>query len=200
MRVARNGKKSVLAKTEHVEICKRLYRGMEIKMNGISRQDKALVDALNYMRSVDVSSWNVPYAVTLRTWYGTSKEQLRLDVKHLLNCLDYQVYKNAFKKHGKRLRRIGVIEGSESHPHYHLLIESPGHLSDGEFRAIVRSKWSAIRCGQTYIWTSKGQCVPQFDMTKVYSTGWKDYISKLRTKESVEDVDFINWHLNHISC
>ena len=156
---------------------------------------------MDWVRSTDCSGWNTPYAVTLNFWNGTKKEDARKDVTHFLNRLDAWVFKNAYRKYGKRLRRIGVFEGGETNSHYHLLLESPNHLSGVQFEHKVESLWGSVRSGQTYIWIgATRQRIPIFTMDKMYSEGWLEYIGKLRTKESADDADVMNWYLHPVSC
>jgi hypothetical protein len=158
---------------------------------------KHLVDLMEYVRSIDCSEWNAPYAVTLNFWNGTKKEFASRDITHFLNRLDAYVYKNAYRKYGKRLKRVGVFEGTADNPHYHLLLESPKHINQLQFRHIVESFWGKIRSGQTYIWSDRtGQRIPIFKMEPIYSGGWSGYISKTWSKESADDADVMNWHLH----
>ena len=156
---------------------------------------------MDWVRSFDCTGWNAPYAVTLNFWNGTRKEYASKDIKHFLNKLDASVFKGAYRKHGKRLQRIGVFEGADTNPHYHMLLESPNHLSDIQFEFLVESLWGSVRSGQTYIWIgATRQRIPIFTMDKMYSEGWLEYIGKLRTKESADDADVMNWYRHPVSC
>jgi len=130
----------------------------------MTKQEKTLSDSLEYHKSIDISDMNVPYSVTLRTWEGTKRPTLRSDDTHFLNQLDLKVFGNAYKKYGKRLQRVGVIEGREDCLHDHLVLKSPHYMNEIEFKTLGESVWKSVRCGQTYKMTSSGQSVPQFDM------------------------------------
>lgn len=124
------------------------------------------------VRSIDYSGWNATYALNLNFWNGTKKENARKDITHFLNKLDEWVFKNAYRKYGKRLRRIGVFEGDATNPHYHMVLESPNHLSDIQLEHKVESLWGIVRSGETYIWLDgSGQRIPIFKMEKVYFEG-----------------------------
>ena len=171
-----------------------------MKTNDMKQDLMNLNASMDWVRSIDYSGWNAPYAVTLNFWNGTNKEGATKDLTHFLNRLDGWVFKNAYRKYGKRLRRIGVFEGAATNPHYHMLLESPNHLPDIQFEHKVESLWGRVRSGQTYIWLDgTGKRIPTFTMEKVYSKGWLDYIGKLRTKESADDVDVMNWYLHPVS-
>ena len=172
-----------------------------MKTNDMRQNLKNLDASMDWVRSIDYTGWNAPYAVTLNFWNGTEKEDATKDITHFLNRLDAWVFKNAYRKYGKRLRRLGVFEGADANPHYHMLLESPTHLSDVQFEHKVESLWGIVRSGQTYIWIgSTGQRIPIFIMERVYSEGWLEYIGKLRTKESADDADVMNWYLHPVSC
>lgn len=160
---------------------------------------KHLNASMDWVRSIDCSGWNAPYAVTLNFWNGTMKDDATKDITYFLNRLDAWVFKNAYRKYGKRLRRIGVFEGGASNPHYHMLLESPNHLPEFEFEHKVESIWGGVESGQTYIWLEgTGKRIPIFKMEKMYSKGWLDYICKLKTKESADDADVMNWYLHPV--
>ena len=108
-----------------------------------------------------------------------------------------------------RLRRVGVFEGivgddfhwsqSSKNPHYHMLLESPAHLSEMLFEGRSKPYGSSVRSGQTYIRNQKGQRLPIFNIGHVYSEGWLEYMGKLRTKDSAHDADVVNWYLHPVS-
>ena len=176
----------------------------------ITEHDKDHFHAtMEWVRSIDYSEWNTPFAVTLKFWRGTNRRSASRDVMHFLNKLDSSVFKGAYRKHGKRLRRVGVFEGivgddfhwsqSSKNPHYHMLLESPAHLSETAFKERMRELWSSTRSGQTYIRNQKGQCLPVLDIGHVYSEGWLEYMGKLRTKDSAHDADVVNWYLHPLT-
>ena len=132
-----------------------------MKTNDMRQNLKNLNASMDWVRSIDYIGWNAPYAVTLNFWNGTAKENATKDITHFLNRLDAWVFKNAYRKYGKRLRRLGVFKGADANPHYHMLLESPTHLSDVQFEHKVESLWGSVRSGQTYIWIeSTGQRIP----------------------------------------
>lgn len=172
---------------------------MKTEYDNRERQD--LTEIMRWVRSLDTSNWNTPYAITLNFWNGTTRESAKRDITHFLNTLNSKVFKNAYKKYGKRLRIIGVFEGSSGTPHYHMLLESPKFWSDIQFEMIVETLWGKTKTGQTYIWLDgTGQRIPIFKMEKMYSDGWSGYMSKLRTKQSADDADVMNWYLHPDCC
>ena len=163
----------------------------------ITEHDKDHFHAtMEWVRSIDYSEWNTPFAVTLKFWRGTNRRSASRDVMHFLNKLDSSVFKGAYRKHGKRLRRVGVFEGivgddfhwsqSSKNPHYHMLLESPAHLSETAFKERMKGHG---RSGPTFV----------IKMERVYSEGWLEYMGKLRTKDSAHDADVVNWYLHPLT-
>jgi len=171
---------------------------MEKEITGEHREH--LNASMEWVRSIDHKEWNAPYAVTLNFRNGTPRDIAEKDVTHFLNKLDAWVFKNAYRKFGKRLRRVGVFEGGDKNLHYHMLLESPKHMVDVLFEHKVETLWGSVRSGQTYIWIgSTGQRIPIFKIERVYSEGWLGYIGKENSKESADDADVMNWYLHPVS-
>ena len=172
-----------------------------MKTETLAQSRNELKHMMSWVRSLETEKWNVPYAITLNFWKNDiCRETAKRDISHFLNTLNSQVYKNAYKKYGKRLRVIGVFEESPS-THYHMMMESPKHLSEVQFETLVETLWGRVSSGQTYIWLDgTGQRIPNFKMEKMYSNGWFDYITKLKTKKSVDDADILNWYLHPVYC
>lgn len=154
-------------------------------------QRRALRDLLDWLRSIDTSDWQKPYAITLNFWPGTSRQTAEACVREFLNRLSRKVFGNANRRHGKRLRVIPVLEGV-GQVHCHLLIESAEHISGDEFTLICKQLWSNIQSAQTYIRCSNGGVVSVFDAQPIYSGGWLNYIAKTQTKLSADDVSILN--------
>ena len=174
--------------TKRIDICMNAH-AYDFK----PRQD--LLDIMSYVRSIDVSNWNDPFAVTLRFQPMTDRYAAKTAVKQFFISLNRAIFKNAYRRYGKQLRRIGVFEG-DNYPHYHLILESPKEMNSDEFLELVRKLWGSTRHGVTYIRTNQGSQVPQFHMTQVYSNGWVSYLGKSRDKISVDDADIENWFIN----
>ena len=62
---------------------------------------------------------------------------------HFMNCLNRKVYRNAFYRHGKRLRVIPILEKElYGAYHWHCSLERPIHLSEFRFMFLVKETWS----------------------------------------------------------
>jgi hypothetical protein len=159
----------------------------------------ALCDALlPYFNNVE---FNNPVAITLtlKKVVTTSDEGVRrqsfLDVikttqniRYFLNRLNVKIYKNSFRRFGKRLKVIPIIEGDKNiHPHVHFTFDMPTHLTDDEFIQLVRACW-----GQTLFGYH------QHNFTRIYDlNGWLGYKLKTRTKDDyARSVDWENINLN----
>jgi len=162
-------------------------------------QSNALSDALiPYFNNVE---FNNPVAITLtlKRVVTTSDVGLRtqsfLDVikttqniHYFLNRLNTKIYKSSFRRFGKRLKVIPIIEGDKNtRPHVHFTFDIPPHLTDEAFTQIVRECWSQTLFGYH-----------QYNFTRIYDlNGWIGYKLKTRTKDDyARSVDWENINLN----
>lgn len=153
---------------------------------------------ISYFDKVD---FNNPIAVTLtlkRLTYseinGTKIHSYLDDVKttqnirHFLNRLNQRIFGNRFRRFGKRLKVIPVIEGDKkTRPHIHFTFDIPNHLSKDDFTLMVRECWERTQFGYH-----------QYDITQIYDLrGWIDYNLKTRSKDDYgRSVDWENITLN----
>jgi hypothetical protein len=98
--------------------------------------------------------------------------------------LNQAVYKTAFKRHGKRLKVIPILEKlTNGRWHYHAAIEPPKHLSAEVFEALIRDCWHKTDWGYQELLIR-----PNADR------GWVDYMLKTRQKSALETwADSIDW-------
>lgn len=138
---------------------------------------------ISYFESV---KFNNPIAVTLTLkrvslsdYNGTRYHSYLDDVKttqnirHFLNRLNQRVFGSRFRRFGKRLKVIPVIEGDiKTRPHVHFTFDVPNHLSRDEFSVLVKECWERTQFGYH-----------QHDITQIYDLrGWIDYKLKTRSK------------------
>lgn len=169
-------------------------------------------NCLELMRSHDISDWNNPYAVTLRFKKGTTRDQAISNLIYFSKRLSKKVFKNAYSRHGKKLRNISKSEWGwekvekgqkDRDPHIHLILESPKHLPEDEFHLLVREQWEDTDRGMVNLFYNLNKNESNnppfwvvfdfFSMDKMYSSEWQDYISKRRTTLSADDVLFEAW-------
>ncbi|NDW52130.1 hypothetical protein [Aliiroseovarius sp. PrR006] len=93
--------------------------------------------------------------------------EARKNFRHFMNRLNQRAYGNAFRRYGKRLQVLPVLERSrDNRLHYHAFLGNP--FDDiSQLRTEVWEAWSKTRWGYG-----------QFDVQSVYSDGWLDYIMK----------------------
>lgn len=95
-------------------------------------------------------------------------------IKQLLKTVNRSVYGAAYRRHGKRLMNVSVIEGGGGkHLHAHLLLEIPSYMAKTpmQFFAVIRREWSRLR------WADREKdfqpiCTPSS------VSGWIGYILK----------------------
>ena len=86
-----------------------------------------------------------------------------------LHKLNKKVYKNAYKRYGKKIECIPVIEGngrSKRH-HFHLALNKPPFIDDLKFIFITTSLWP----------------YGHVDCDKDTDGRWKEYILKFKSKD-----------------
>jgi hypothetical protein len=105
--------------------------------------------------------------------------------RHFLNLLNGRVYGNAFRRHGKRLRVIAVLEHDDiTRWRYHAAIDCPRHIRPEAFKAMISECWIRID------WGHRGMC-----MKSGADEGWIRYMLKSRTKDQYDlCIDWLNFH------
>lgn len=102
------------------------------------------------------------------------------NLRHFLNILNQTIFGNAFRRFGKKLKVIPVIEMSAwDRLHYHLSLEKPDFLSEEQFRQLIASSWMKTDFARREI-----------DVQKIYSSGWTSYC--LKGRDPLQAIDFEN--------
>jgi hypothetical protein len=139
----------------------------------------------------DTSGWGPFCGVTLTLrqarqldgggWIKIDDYQCRQAFRHFMNLLNRAVYGAAFRRHGKRLRVLPVLEKGEMRTvalrsrehctsgrwHIHCAIESPAHLDAVALEELIRLCWAKVEWGYGQILVRDGA-----------NAGWVDYMLK----------------------
>lgn len=144
-----------------------------------------------------VDAWSNRYAVTLTmkqclvTPSLKGEHTVSLDDKiasrnfrHFLNLLNDEVLGRTERRKGNKIRVIPAWETSKDERlHGHAILERPTGPTDGEFRQLIKDKWSKTD------WAYPQLCI------KEANSGWLNYMLKDRDKKSVADaIDWLNVH------
>ena len=121
---------------------------------------------------LDTSDWNAVCAITLTLkqviWSNgflipLDQWQCSRALNHFMNLLNRKVYRNAFYRHGKRLRVTPILErGICGAFHWHLSLERPGRISEFRFRFLVDQAWSETHWGDDRMSLVRSQLCPPF--------------------------------------
>ena len=147
----------------------------------------------------DTSSWGPFCDVTLTlkqarqsergAWIKIDDYPCRQAFLHFMNLLNRAVYGAAFRRYGKRLRVLPVLEKGEVHPsalrsrergtsgrwHIHCAIELPLHLDAVALVKVIRHCWAKVELGYGRILVR--DCA---------DAGWIDYMLKDRQKSEFD--------------
>ena len=139
----------------------------------------------------DTSSWGPFCDVTLTlkqarrsewgTWIKIDDYPCRQAFRHFTNLLNSAIYGTAFRRHGKRLRVLPVLEKSDARTcalrssergttgrwHIHCAIELPAHLDAIALEKLIRHCWANVELGYSRILVRDGA-----------NAGWIDYMLK----------------------
>jgi hypothetical protein len=150
----------------------------------------------------DTSTWRSFCGVTLTLrqarqldsggWLKIDEYQCRQAFRHFTNLLNRAVYRGAFRRHGKRLRVLPVLEQGAMHSsalrstergpsgrwHIHCAIELPEHLDAVTLESLIRNSWSKVEWGYRQILVRDSA-----------NEGWIRYMLK-RTQKSQFDEPF----------
>jgi len=114
-------------------------------------------------------------------WVRIDDYQCRQAFRHFINLLNRAVYGAAFRRHGKRLRVLPVLEKGEMSAralrswehdscgrcHIHCAIELPAHFDAIALENLIRDCWAKVGWGYGQILVRDGA-----------DTGWIDYMLK----------------------
>ena len=148
----------------------------------------------------DTSSWGDFCDVTLTLkqghqphsggWVKTDDYRCRHAFRHFMNLLNRAAYGSAFRRHGKRLRVLAVLEKGEVRArglrswergastgrwHIHCAIELPSHFDAVALENLIRDCWAKVEWGYGRILVRDGA-----------NAGWVSYMLKDRQKSEFD--------------
>jgi len=147
----------------------------------------------------DTSSWGEFCDVTLTLkqgrqadgsgWVKIDHYQCRQAFRHFMNLLNKAVYGSAFRRHGKRLRVLPVLEkgevrarslrrwerGTSGRWHIHCAIELPPHFDAFALETLIGDCWAKVELGHRRILVRDGA-----------NAGWINYMLKDRQKSEFD--------------
>lgn len=112
------------------------------------------------------------------------------NLRHFLHRLNYDCYKSAYKRFGKKIRVVPAIEGGRSmlrdarggkRLHIHLLLERPSHIDYMEFRDAIIKNWKSTKWGYNQNLIE--------EIKSLYGS------AKYQVKTSLDAIDLENIHL-----
>ena len=144
---------------------------------GYSERNEDELALLDFLKDV---TWENPFAVTftmaVNAWRDASQ-----NFRHFINRLNQLFLGSAYRRFGKRLRVLPVLEGNQIiSPHYHCVIDNPFPQRNADFIKSVRHAW----------WKTELR-KPEIHIEPMKDDGWIDYILKRRSKPSV--LDSVDW-------
>jgi hypothetical protein len=115
--------------------------------------------------------------------------QCRQAFRHFMNLLNKAVYGSAFRRHGKRLRVLPVLEkgevrarslrrwerGTSGRWHIHCAIELPPHFDAFALETLIGDCWAKVELGHRRILVRDGA-----------NAGWINYMLKDRQKSEFD--------------
>jgi hypothetical protein len=147
----------------------------------------------------DISTWGSFCDVTLTlkqahqsdegTWIRVDDYPCRQAFRYFMKLLNRAVFGAAFRRHGKRLRVLPVLEkgevcssslrsrerGASGRWHIHAAIELPAHLNAVGLEKLIRRCWSHVELGFGRILVRGGA-----------NAGWINYMLKGRQKSQFD--------------
>ena len=158
------------------------------------------VDAIEATKSnlFDTSRWREFCDVTLTlkqghradsgSWIEVDHYRCGQAFRHFMNLLNKAVYGSAFRRHGKRLRVLPVLEKGEvrarslrrwergtSRWHIHCAIELPPHFDAFALETLIGDCWAKVELGHRRILVRDGA-----------NAGWINYMLKDRQKSEFD--------------
>src|ERR1019366_9779378 len=82
-------------------------------------------------------------------WLKIDDYRCRQAFRHFMNLLNRAVYGSAFRRYGKRLRVLPVLEKDEVRArwHIHCAIELPSHFDAITLENMIRERWAKVERG-----------------------------------------------------
>ena len=100
------------------------------------------------------------------------------NLRHFLNLLNKSIFGNRFKRFGKRIETVPVLEKSETDRfHFHICIKKPDEEKNLRFEQRIRNCWLKTSWGYN-----------ELHVHRKIDNGWIDYITKS------DDIDWNNFH------
>jgi hypothetical protein len=138
---------------------------------------------------LDTKGWRSVWAVTLTikkcletpvAVVPCSEMECKAAFNRFMHMLNERVYRNAYKRYGKRLRVLPVLERGELDGRYHfqISIEPPAHLDPDQFEELLRSCWY----GKVY-WANE-----RVDVNRSGNGTWTKYCLKQDQKSYCESL------------
>ena len=163
-----------------------------------------LIDPLKPIENPLLISFSLKQCVPTHSTYGTThlikgdEIDFSSNIRHFSNRMNQRVFGNSFRRFGKRLKMLFVIEGGTNgvRSHYHTVIQTPpqfvGPFSLEKTEHLVFDIWR-----NKTLWGYQKNDVQQPKKEKGDVEGWIDYISKERTKrfDLNSSVDWLNTYL-----
>jgi hypothetical protein len=141
--------------------------------------------------------------VSVRQHSNQIPEKCQAALQRFKHILSRAVYNNAYRKYGKQVRLLAVFEiGTfptkavakladkfvDDVLHYHLIVESPSHLSSFRFRSMIREAWR-LTCNRYPI------CDTINTDADMASETWTKYLLKIEQKHIFEyQIDAVDWN------
>ena len=145
--------------------------------DAIQAINASIADAIQAAKSnlFDTSSWREFCDVTLTlkqrhrtdsgSWIKVDHYRCRQAFRHFMNLLNKAVYGSAFRRHGKRLRVLPVLEkgevrarslrpwerGASGNWHVHCAIELPLHFDAFALERLIRRCWARVELSNARI-------------------------------------------------
>ena len=147
----------------------------------------------------DTSGWGEFCDVTLTLkqghqadsggWIKIDPYRCRQAFRHFMNLLNKAVYGSAFRRHGKRLRVLPVLEkgevrarslrrwerGTSGRWHIHCAVELPPHFDAFALETLIGDCWAKVELGHRRILVRDGA-----------NAGWINYMLKDRQKSEFD--------------
>jgi len=104
-------------------------------------------------------------------------------LKNFLRRVNEDCYKHAYRRYGKQVRIIPVIEKDDRY-HYQIAIEPPQFMTTETFMSVIENNWKKMDWGN-------GCWLKPVNNPKA----WNEYILKLKQKQNyIEAIDWENLH------
>ncbi len=141
--------------------------------------------AIKWITQID---WQL--AITLTFYKDCTEHRARKTMRRLWNGIDRQLYGQALKKEGKRVKRVCAFEKGHSgtHYHYHIATKPPQDIdiSFDKYKLLIAKEWNKL---------SSAGYIKKFQ--PIYDNkGWVDYITKEITTTNTDVIDEVTTHLN----